>query len=327
MNDCSLNDLMRVSSPLNLNISHMKLVDIMASADSIGFHIDSLKADSSNFLNTAITDLKGSCGISRDQIDFSEMYLKWGATEINSEINLSLTYGDWIEFKRDNLFVNISLGPALIDIKDFNLQSYLKNHRRISLELEMKGYLNDLQISSLSGILETGSMFNARGRISGIPGIDSAIFKLELIDSYLVQEDLKSYLRGYNHGPLRFAGSIQGNKDEMLISGEIINQFGNMDLDLNLMNLLGSKEILYHGKVDFDDFHLGKIINDSRVGRSVGRLIFEGSGSDTHTMNSNLFVQFEDFIFLNEDFLIIFKVLSVEILSIIKCSNTNRRSI
>ena len=96
INDCSLNDPMLVSSPLNLNISHMKLIDIMASADSIGFHLDSLKADSSIFLNTEISDLKGSFGITRDQIDLREMYLKWGETEINSEINLSLTSGDWV---------------------------------------------------------------------------------------------------------------------------------------------------------------------------------------------------------------------------------------
>ena len=35
MEDYSLNDPMLVPSPVNLNISHMKLVDIMASADSI----------------------------------------------------------------------------------------------------------------------------------------------------------------------------------------------------------------------------------------------------------------------------------------------------
>ena len=68
------------------------------------------------------------------------------------------------------------------------------------------------------------------------------------------------------------------------------------------MNLLNSKEIQYHGKVDFDDFHLGKIINDSRVGRSVGSLILEGSGSNAKTMNLNMFVQLEDFIFSNKTY-------------------------
>ena len=95
---------------------------------------------------------------------------------------------------------------------------------------------------------------------------------------------------------------IQGNKGEMLISGEIINQLGNIDLDISLMNLLNTKKIQYHGKVDFDDFHLGKIINDSRAGRCVGRLIFEGSGSNAKTMNSSLFVQLEDFIFSNKTY-------------------------
>ncbi len=302
MKDYSLNDPMLVSSSLNLNISHMKLIDIMASTDSIGFHLDSLKADSSIFLNTEISDLKGTFGITRDQIELREMYLKWGETEIKSEINLSLTSGDWVEFKRDNLFVNIILCPATIDTKNFNQNKFLNNDRIISLELQMKGYLRDLQISSLSGKLETGSMFNARGRINGMAGIDSALFTLELIDSYWVQEDLKSYFRGYNHGPLQFAGSIQGNKGEMLISGEIINQLGNIDLDISVMNLLNTKKIQYHGKVDFDDFHLGKIINDSRAGRSVGRLIFEGSGSNAKTMNSSLFAQLEYFTFSNKTY-------------------------
>ena len=114
-------------------------------------------------------------------------------------------------------------------------------------------------------MFETGSMLKARGRINGMVGVDSALFTVEILHSYWVQEDLKNFFRGYNYGPLRFAGSIQGNKGETLISGEIINQLGNIDLDISLMNLLNSKEIQYHGKVDFDDFHLGKIINDSRV--------------------------------------------------------------
>ena len=300
--DYSLNDPMPISSPFSLNISHMKLVDIMASVDSIGFHLDSFKADSSIFLNSEIKDLKGSFGITRDQIDLREMYLKYGETEINSDINLSLTSGNWIDFKRDSLFVDIMMSPAVIETKNFNQHKYLKNNRRISLELQMEGNLNDLQITSLSGKLKTGSMFNARGRINGMFGIDSALLTLEFIDSYWVQEDLKSYLGEYNYGPLRFAGSIQGNKGEILISGEIINQLGNIDLEISLMNLLSFKKIQYHGRVDFDSFHLGKIINDSRVGRSVGSLIFEGSGSDTQTMNSNLFVQLEDFIFSNKTY-------------------------
>ena len=302
MEDYSLNDPMLVPSPVNLNISHMQLVDIMASADSIGFHLDSLKADSSIFLNTEITDLKGNFGITRDQIDLREMYLKWGETEINSEINLSLTSGDWVEFKKDSLFVNIILSPSVIDSKSFGQYRHIKNDRRISLQLQIKGYLDDLQISSLSGMFETGSMLKARGRINGIVGVDSALFTVEILDSYWVQEDLKNFFRGYNYGPLRFAGSIQGNKGETLISGEIINQLGNIDLDISLMNLLNSKEIQYHGKVGFDDFHLGKIINDSRVGRSIGSLIFEGSGSNAKTMNLNMFVQLEDFIFSNKTY-------------------------
>ena len=154
MEDYSLNDPMLVPSPVNLNISHMQLVDIIASADSIGFHLDSLKADSSIFLNTEITDLKGNFGITPDQIDLGEMYLKWGETEINSEINLSLTSGDWIKFKRDSLFVNIILSPSVIDTKSFGQYGFIKNNRRISLELQIKGYLDDLQISSLSECLK-----------------------------------------------------------------------------------------------------------------------------------------------------------------------------
>ena len=62
------------------------------------------------------------------------------------------------------------------------------------MQPQIKGYLDDLQISSLSGMVETGSMLKARGRINGIVGVDSALFTVEILDSYWVQEDLKSFL-------------------------------------------------------------------------------------------------------------------------------------
>ncbi|MAJ51186.1 MAG: hypothetical protein CMB82_06190 [Flammeovirgaceae bacterium] len=302
INDHLLDNSILVSSPLNLNISHLNMLDIMISPDSIGFYVDSLKADLSIFPNTSITDLNGSFGFTRDQIDLSEMHLKLGETEINSEISLRLTHGNWTEFKRDSVFINMNLLPSIIDSKDFKLKKYLKDHRRISLELQMEGYMNELRLSSLSGTLETGSLLNAQGSINGMVGIDSTILTLEIIDSYWVQEDLRVYLKEYHHGPFRFAGSIQGNKGEMLILGKAINQYGNIDLDLNLMNLLSPEKISYHGKVDFDDFQLGKIIDDSRLGKSGGRLIFKGFGMDPKTMNSNILIQLEDFVFLNKTY-------------------------
>ena len=156
------------------------------------------------------------------------MHLKWGETEINSEVNLRLIHGDWTSFKKDSVFIEMTLSPSLIDTKDLNLklQKHLKDRRRISLEMQMKGYLNELQLSGLSGTLESGSLLKARGSINGMGGIDSAILTLDLLDSYWVQEDLRGYLKNYYYGPLRFAGRIQGNKDEMLIQGKAINEYG-----------------------------------------------------------------------------------------------------
>ena len=313
-NDHLLTQQTLFSSPFNLNISDLKLIDIMASADSIGFYMDTLKADSSVFSSSSISDFKGFFGFTRDQVDLSGMHLKWGETEINSEVNLRLIHGDWTSFKKDSVFIEMTLSPSLIDTKDLNLklQKHLKDRRRISLEMQMKGYLNELQLSGLSGTLESGSLLKARGSINGMGGIDSAILTLDLLDSYWVQEDLRGYLKNYHYGPLRFAGRIQGNKDEMLIQGKAINEHGNIDLDLNVIDLLSPENISYQGKVDFDDFQLGKILDDSRLGKSRGRLKFQGSGINPNTMNSNLLIQLENFIFLNKAYQNIGVVLNKE---------------
>ena len=313
-NDHLLTQQTLFSSPFNLNISDLKLIDIMASADSIGFYMDTLKADSSVFSSSSISDFKGFFGFTRDQVDLSGMHLKWGETEINSEVNLRLIHGDWTSFKKDSVFIEMTLSPSLIDTKDLNLklQKHLKDRRSISLEMQMKGYLNELQLSGLSGTLESGSLLKARGSINGMGGIDSAILTLDLLDSYWVQEDLRGYLKNYHYGPLRFAGRIQGNKDEMLIQGKAINEHGNIDLDLNVIDLLSPENISYQGKVDFDDFQLGKILDDSRLGKSRGRLKFQGSGINPNTMNSNLLIQLENFIFLNKAYQNIGVVLNKE---------------
>ena len=142
--------------------------------------------------------------------------------------------------------------------------------------------------------------------------VDSAILTLDLLDSYWVQEDVRGYLKDYHYGPLRFAGRIQGNKDEMLIKGKAINEHGNIGLDLNAMDLSSPENISYQGEVDFDDFQLGKILDDSRLGKGRGRLKFQGSGINSHTMNSNLLIQLENFIFLNKAYQNIGLVLNKE---------------
>ena len=56
-NDHVLTQQMLFSSPFSLNISDLRLIDIMASADSIGFYMDTLKADSSVFSSSSISCL------------------------------------------------------------------------------------------------------------------------------------------------------------------------------------------------------------------------------------------------------------------------------
>ena len=301
-NDHVLTQQRLFSSPLCLNINDLKLIDIMASADSIGFYMERLKADSSIVSSSSISDFNGFFGFTRDQVDLAGIHLKCGETEINSEVNLRLIHGDWTSFNKDSVFIEMTLSPSLIDTKDLNieLKKHLKDRKSISIEMQMEGYLNDLQLSSLSGIFESGSLLKARGRINGMGDVDSAILTLDLLDSYWVQEDIRGYLKDYHYGPLRFAGRIQGNKDEMLIKGKAINEYGNIGLDLNAMDLSSPENISYRGKVDFDDFQLGKILDDSRLGKGRGRLKFQGSGINSHTMNSNLLIQLENFIFLNK---------------------------
>ncbi len=312
--DHLLTQQMLFSSPFSLNISDLRLIDIMASADSIGFYMDTLKADSSAFSSSSISDFKGFFGFTQDQVDLAGIHLKCGKTEINSEVNLRLIHGDWTSFNKDSVFIEMTLSPSLIDTKDLNseLKKLLKDRRSISLEMQMKGYLNELQLSSLSGTLETGSLLKARGTINGMGGVDSAILTLDLLDSYWVQEDVRGYLKGYHYGPLRFAGRIQGNKDEMLIQGKGINEHGNIDLDLNMRDLSSPENICYQGKVDFDNVQLGKILDDSRLGKSRGRLKFQGSGINSQTMNLNLLIQLENFIFLNKAYQNIGVVLNKE---------------
>lgn len=313
-NDHVLTQQMLFSSPFSLNISDLKLIDIMASADSIGFYMDRFKADSSIVSSSSISNFKGFFGFTRDQVDLAGIHLKCGETEINGEVNLRLIHGDWTSFNKDSIFIEMTLSPSLIDTKDLNieLQKHLKDRRAISIEMQMEGYLNDLQLSSLSGTLESGSLLKARGHINGMGDVDSAILTLDLLDSYWVQEDVRGYLKDYHYGPLRFAGRIQGNKDEMLIKGKAINEHGNIGLDLNAMDLSSPENISYQGEVDFDDFQLGKILDDSRLGKGRGRLKFQGSGINSHTMNSNLLIQLENFIFLNKAYQNIGLVLNKE---------------
>ena len=269
--------------------------DFYLKNSTVNAHINSLSFDAIS--GYQIRSLDGTFHYDPDLISLKEFSLTTDASALEGDIFLDTSNGALEDF---NSLVYIKAAFAKAEISTNDLRPFYSGFGRdITLDIkgDVKGYLDDFQIPNLDirglgssrirgnvffeGLINSGDM-----RITGdYSRIETTYFDLKR----LLPKALSTLPPEISKlGSVRFSGRNTVTLSSVVIDGGVTSNLGDVVLDVSLTGLNNADNAGYEGNVKFQNFNLGKFIDNDRLGQTTFDLDVDGKGFIQENLNTKL---------------------------------------
>ena len=254
---------------------------------------------------------------------FSTTKMEFLNTEIETEnsqfiANIIFNYkdGDLSNFN-DNVIIKADIENANIALTDLKkLYGEFGKNDRINFKTRFEGTLNNFDLVNID--LKSNRNFILRGNIHLEDVVKKENFKLDANFSNLTSNydhliRLFPKLLGDNMpnsiekiGNFTSSGSVKINGYSVYSVLDTKSDIGSFKTDIELVNINDADKARYKGKIDLEEFNLGKFVNDSLVGYLTmeGEINGEGFTIDKINTQVNGFVvkhQYKGYTYTNID--------------------------
>ncbi|WP_299215592.1 translocation/assembly module TamB domain-containing protein, partial [uncultured Dokdonia sp.] len=235
----------------------------------------------------AISSLEGDFHYDPDSITLQKFILKTEFSEIEGDIALD-TSGDKMSDFINNVDIEAAFAKANISTNDiYPFYDGFAKDQTFSLTGNVTGVLNDFKVENLDVTGLKNSII--QGDIQFTHLISGDDFKIDghytaLQTTYF---DLKSLLPEVlsalppqlsKLGMIELIGFTTITNKTLETEGVVTSALGNGYVDMLLTNYQNTDIATYKGSIDFDNFNLGKFINDPRIGKTSMDFDVDGKG-------------------------------------------------
>ncbi|WPR72814.1 translocation/assembly module TamB domain-containing protein [Flavobacterium sp. NG2] len=291
-----------------MDYSHLDLTNLNAKATKIKYSRDTI----SGGIQSLTVNEKSGLAIQRLETEFfhgskqaylTGLYLKSPQTLLKNKIKLAYASVDNLSKKIGETTIDAHLEKSKIGFKDILLfapdlqknEPFLSNPNAVlSIHSQIKGKVNNLTIPyfQLQGFGET--KLDISGKIKGLPEFEKSSFDLNIKDLTTTSKDInalvpKGTLPKTIHLPKQLAakGTFNGTVNNFKTKLALNSSYGKADIDALLDQRIKNKE-RYDAKVAFDNFDLGKLIQNDSIGKITVNGTAKGTGFDPKTANAQL---------------------------------------
>jgi len=243
-------------------------------------------------------------------------------SEIGDTLNFKYkSYVDFLHFN-DNVIMNGKFKNSKVSVKD--VVEFAPHLRTVSLfnnNLDKIFFFNGNlfgKVNNLSGKNLDISMLHENFKFQGefysrnFAEKDQEVLNLKInqlsTSSDFLQKivpDLKNNLTIGRLGKINLNGRFDGFFADFVAQCNLNTDLGKAALDVRMDLLEGAKNAKYSGNIEFDNFELGKLLNDNKIGKISTKVkISDGAGFATPNGTSNLngvvkSLEFNNFIYEN----------------------------
>ncbi|MFC4634559.1 translocation/assembly module TamB domain-containing protein [Dokdonia ponticola] len=235
----------------------------------------------------AISSLTGDFHYDPDSITLQQFVLTTESSEIEGDIALD-TSGDKMSDFINKVAIEAAFAKANISTNDISpfYDGFAKD-KMFSLTGDVTGVLNDFKVTNLDVSGLNNSLIQGDVKFTNL--IKGDQFEIEgyyrsVKTTYF---DLKSLLpevlstlppQMSKLGIIEMIGSSVITNTTLNTEGVVTSGLGNGYIDMLLTNYQNTDSATYKGSIDFDNFNLGKFINDPRVGKTSVDFEVDGKG-------------------------------------------------
>lgn len=284
---------------LNIDASNFKI-----HGGDISLKINSLEANEKRGLK--VDNLTLDFDLGENHMNFDHFDLKTPNSRIKARFHFSFDH-TMADFENK---VQISANFKDASVATSDLQNYYDEFgggKLLNFHGKMKGTLNDFELQdfSLNGLNRTAidgniALKNVFGdqkfRIDGnFNSLETNYTDLVQLLPHILRTKLPEALKKL--GEVHLAGRLSATKSMVSTNATIHSAIGQAKLDVVLSQLNRTGNETYKGKLQFDDFDWGQLLNNPKVGKASFEIAVEGKGFESNTIDSELKGTFSSLVF------------------------------
>ncbi|GEM_PF-595513 len=170
----------------------------------------------------------------------------------------------------------------------------LKTLGQVRFSGRFQGDMNKVNGNDI--ILQTDAYTGFRGDIKAqqIRNVDQLTYQVNIRELRTQAKDLNGFVAGglpvqvKNLGKIRYVGTLAGTTTKFDLDGDLITDAGSVNSDVVIDFNKNYSNATYNGKVNLRNFNLGKVLQDTTIGRVTMTMSAVGGGLSLNTINAKL---------------------------------------
>lgn len=324
INHFSSGDTTSSANPFGLEISEIELVngrfwyEDKNCDDCYRMLLNNINIDASNFdlegaylsidvneLSTVdrysidVKSLEGFYSMQADYMDIRDLKFVTAGSHFDGDVKFE--YSSMADFQD---FVNKV--KMVAEIRESELQSSeikkfgeeFPDFKVFQITGSAKGTVNDLQTRDIDLTLGKSTHVSGELYLRNTTYTDSIYLDAQHLDVSTIPEDVQFVYGLFSDsalpvdvtplGRVGVQGDFKGYLDNFYAQGSIHTDLGYIKADLKLKDPQNQQRITYNGDIDLQRFDIGRLLNDSVIGKVSTKLSLNGKGTDPTTMNTKL---------------------------------------
>lgn len=275
--------------------------------DALNMHVTNVNVRSKNFvivedsLNFDIRHLRGyeKSGIVIKSINAHAIicsklmeFSNLDAYINNSHVKnyFSMNYNSWDDFSNfeHDVLMKANVVNSKADVQDVAIFApALKGYKYTAMvNGKLNGPLSRMRFRNLEAFVGKHTMFKGQANITGLPNIDETLIEVTADYAQSVKSEVEA-VAGVelpellnSFGLVTFKGKYTGFINDFVSYGTFESVYGKVFTDLNMKLADDVMQSKYSGKVVFDNFNLGGLLQQKQIGFVSGQAEAVGKGFD-----------------------------------------------
>ena len=261
-------------------------------------NINSMQAEEGRGLD--IKNLKTNFSYSPTKMNLDSFFLNTPYSNIEGAIEMEYTLEDFSDFL-NKVNWKIKLVESNISTNDLvNFYAPFGNNQNLFISTTLEGTLNDFVLRDLDLRGMDRSHMDGLVSIKGAFSEGMEDFKLtgdfnELATNYydlinllptILKPKLPLTLREF--GNLRLTGKTTVTKNSLDADVAINTQLGSVKGDIKMNNITSSTGVSYKGNLVFNQFNIGRLLDNNELGKTSLNLNINGNGFTPESLNTQV---------------------------------------
>ncbi|MBA3985395.1 MAG: translocation/assembly module TamB, partial [Flavobacteriales bacterium] len=276
---------------LNLKANRFKVLNV-----DVGSNIEYLNFKFNN--EVQVTDLQADFSYTSESLNFKNLVLTTQESVLKGDINLSYEEGGLSNFEEE-VRIKATLTETTLATNDLNVfYNEFGKDQTIVFSANFDGTLNDFELKELNlnnqGTVILGD-FQFKDLLKGTDTYSVTAKNHQISSNYF---DLRRFMPNVlgnvlpkqmeTLGNFTFNGTTLVTGTNLVTNSKINTALGSVDTDLKMGSINNVDRATYVGTMDIKNFNIGKLTGTQTLGKTSGKLRFDGSGFSQKNLNTEI---------------------------------------